>query len=237
MKNCYEIEVLAKDGLYELAPIILASPIKLKMTQSEEIGQYILEQSSKIDDVIFKFLQLVGYKYVFSLSGIGVTESLVNDFSEFLKILDLPHKVLKSDTVFLSFLWNDEVTKRVNSKLIENEYHHFLDKFDNFKYPEKYITLQDKENCLADTNWWFIGSSKGASDLCFININKNLKSKKLLIPFAINNSSNTAIVCFDINGRVYICVDEQNLIEIDWEKRFYYKNFDDWLEKMINESL
>lgn len=237
MENYYEIELLAKDGLYELEPIILASPIKLKMIQSEKIGQYILEHSSKDDSVIFKFVQLVGYKYIFSLSGIGATESLVNDFSEFLKILDLPHKILRSGTVFLSFLWENEVTKMVNSKIVENEYYHFLDKFDDFKYPKKYIALQNKENCLADTNWWFIGSSKGASDLCFNNINKKLKSKKLLIPFAINNSSNTAIVCFDINGRVYICVGEEDLMEIDWGKRFYYKDFDDWLEKTINESL
>jgi|GEM_PF-3273461 len=240
MDNSYRIEIISENGLHELEPILLASPISLKIKPSQEIGQYLLEQDTLVNGVNFIFEKLVGSTYSYNLFGPGITNSLIEEFSEFLKILDFPHRALNrntKDSIFISFLWKEESTERTEPKVIENDYCHFLDKFDEFKYPESYIALQNKDCCLNDTNWRFIYGSKGLADVCLNLLNEDLKSKKLLIPFARGEYPNSPLANFDKDGRVYLYVGEKSLKDIDWEKRFYYNNFNDWLENILNEKL
>ena len=85
--------------------------------------------------------------------------------------------------------------------------------------------------------WWFVASEPEKAKLFFDIINIDMKSSKLLVPFAKIDDESGDVACFDGddlggNPRVYFSTGPEQTHEgVDWESRYYLKDFDAWLEK------
>jgi len=98
-----------------------------------------------------------------------------------------------------------------------------------FSYPDDYVAFLSHMEEIDDTSWWLIGTSKGFFYSCFNFVNKELQSKKLLIPFAKCDESNI-FACFDKECKIYFHSCEDSLLNVDWKNRFSLPNFSVWLE-------
>jgi len=104
----------------------------------------------------------------------------------------------------------------------------------NFNYPVEYIEFVKNPQTITKTSWWLIGETKGFFKTSFEVTNYEQKSTKLLIPFAKSDQSNI-LACFDLEHRVWLTSCERNdITNADWETRFYYKDFNSWLEDVLN---
>lgn len=104
-----------------------------------------------------------------------------------------------------------------------------------FRFPDAYLKLIQDE--FPDLNpWWFVAEEPETATLLYRIINEELRSKKLLIPFAKIDDSSGDVACFDGedtsgNPKVYFSVGTENdMSGIDWSERYCLKNFDEWLE-------
>jgi len=102
-----------------------------------------------------------------------------------------------------------------------------------FEYPEEYKNIKTKGEIFGESKWWFIGSSEGLFDVAYDLVNKDLKSKLRLIPFAKSQETN-ALACFDDLYNVYFIVNNAPLNRINWKKRFKLNCFSDFYQGAIS---
>lgn len=102
-----------------------------------------------------------------------------------------------------------------------------------FEYPEEYKAIRAKGEIFGESKWWFIGSSEGLFEISYELVNKDLKSKLRLIPFAKSQETN-ALACFDNSCNVYFIVNNSPLDKINWKKRFKLNSFSDFYEGVIS---
>ncbi len=77
----------------------------------------------------------------------------------------------------------------------------------NFVYPDDHVEFLSHMDEISHTSWWLVGRKKDLFELCFRVVNEIMGSKKLLIPFAKWDDTNT-LACFDENHRVFFHVEE-----------------------------
>jgi hypothetical protein len=110
-----------------------------------------------------------------------------------------------------------------------------------FRFPKAYIKLV-QEGFPDLKPWWFVAEEPETAKMLYQIINEELKSKKLLIPFAKIDDSSGDVACFDGedtsgNPKVYFSVGaESDMSKIDWHERYFLESFDVWLESAKKEA-
>jgi len=102
---------------------------------------------------------------------------------------------------------------------------------EGYAYPSSYVDFVNNADHKVIDPWWLIGSSKGLFDITYRLLNINLASSITIIPFAKDQETN-ALAFFDRTGNVYCYCGENTLENIDWEKRFHFTSFNDWLKRV-----
>ena len=111
---------------------------------------------------------------------------------------------------------------------------------EGFKYPQDYVEFVDGDR-KSLRPWWLIGSNPEFATLAIKMLNEETGSTKYLVPFAKTDDGND-FACFDGddslgNPRIYFYTGEEDMSNVDWEKRYYIPDFSAWLEMVREEQV